>query len=316
MMNDKTHLMMKIAKLYYESGLTQDTISRQLRISRPTISRLMQDAIDQGIVKITITQDTEGYTDLERKLSEIYDLHEVIVADVKTEQDASSVTKDLGITAANYFNRIVRDGDSIGLTWGSTLSGMVDNIQSSQMKNVTVIQMVGGLGEPDANSHATDLVRRVSSILGATVRLMPAPGIVKNIEVAKILRSDPYIASAIVAASKVDVAFIGIGALTRNALLVRNESIITWKEIEDLISKGAVGELGLHFYDKDGNFIHSNLEDRIIGVSLDEIKALERVVAIAGGTEKYEAIRGAIHGHLVNTLITDIYTANKLLENA
>lgn len=316
MMNDKTHLMMKIAKLYYESGLTQDTISRQLRISRPTISRLMQEAIDQGIVKITIAQDTEGYTDLERKLSEICDLQEVIVADTKSATDVSSVAKDLGIAAANYFSRIVRDGDSIGLTWGSTLSGMVDNIQSSQMKNVTVIQMVGGLGEPDANSHATDLVRRVSSILGATVRLMPAPGIVKNIEVAKLLCSDPYIASAIVAASKVDVAFIGIGALTRNSLLVKNESIITWKEVEDLISKGAIGELGLHFYDKDGNFIQSDLEDRIIGVGLDEIKALERVVAIAGGKDKYEAIRGAIHGHLINTLITDVYTANKLLENA
>ena len=315
-MNDRTKLMIKVAKLYYESGLTQETISRKLRISRPTISRLMQDAIDQGIVKITITQNAGGYFDLERQLSDAYGLQEVVIAEDALDEDRSSVSTNLGRAAAEYFNRIVRDGDAIGLTWGTTLSAMVDRIQPAQLKNVMVVQMVGGLGEADANSHATDLVRRVSLALGATVRLMPAPGIVREASIAKILRSDPYISAAIEAAAKVDLAFMGIGSLSKNALLVQNERIITWKEIESLIAQGAVGELGLHFYDRDGNFIHSDLEDRIIGVGVEDFKALEQKVAIAGGAEKFDAILGAVRGKLVNTLITDVSTGNKLLEKA
>ncbi|MHB8136589.1 MAG: sugar-binding domain-containing protein, partial [Anaerolineaceae bacterium] len=186
-MNERTHLMIKVAKLYYESGLTQEAISRQLRISRPTISRLMQDAIDQGIVKITITQDSERFAEVEKQLCDIYGLLEVIVTDISDPDSNSEVSKDLGVTAAYYFSRMVKDGDVIGLTWGTTLSAMVDNLKSTRIRNVVVVQLVGGLGEPSSNTHATDLVRRISLTLGATVRLMPAPGIVSSVDLARLL---------------------------------------------------------------------------------------------------------------------------------
>jgi DNA-binding transcriptional regulator LsrR (DeoR family) len=315
-MNERTHLMIKVAKLYYESGLTQEAISRQLRISRPTISRLMQDAIDQGIVKITITQDSENFAEIEKQLCDTYGLIEVIITDVSNPDSNSEVSKELGITAAYYFSRMVKDGDGIGLTWGTTLSAMVDNLKSTKIRNVEVVQLVGGLGEPNSNTHATDLVRRISLTLGATVRLMPAPGIVSSVDLARLLRSDRYIASAIEDVSKVDIVFAGIGGLTKNALLVRDETIITWSEVRALIDRGAVGEIGLHFYDIQGNLVDSELEERIIGIGLEELKTINRIVAIAGGTEKLDAILGAVRGKFINTLITDIYTAKKLLDVA
>jgi DNA-binding transcriptional regulator LsrR (DeoR family) len=313
-MNERTHLMIKVAKLHYESGLTQDAISRQLRISRPTISRLMQDAIDQGIVKITITQDSENFAEIEKQLCDIYDLIEVIITDVSDPDSRSEVSKDLGVTAAYYFSRMVKDGDVIGLTWGTTLSAMVDNLKSTKIRNVMVVQLVGGLGEPNSNTHATDLVHRVSLSLGATVKLMPAPGIVSSVALARLLRSDRYIASAIEEVSKVDIVFAGIGGLTKTALLVRDETIITWSEVMALKDRGAVGEIGLHFYDIQGNLINSDLEERIIGIKLEDMKSKKRTVAIAGGTEKFDAILGAARGRLFNTLITDIYTARRLLD--
>lgn len=315
-MNERTHLMIKVAKLYYESGLTQEAISRQLRISRPTISRLMQDAINQGIVKITITQDSEKFAEIEKQLCDIYGLLEVIITDVSDPNSNSEVSKELGLTAAYYFSRMVKDGDAIGLTWGTTLSAMIDNLKSTKIRNVIVVQLVGGLGEPDSNTHATDLVRRISLTLGATVRLMPAPGIVSSTELARLLRSDRYIASAIENVSKVDIVFAGIGGLTKNALLVRDETIITWNEVKALMDRGAVGEIGLHFYDIQGNLVDSDLEERVIGIRLDELKTIDRIVAIAGGTEKVDAIIGAVRGKFINTLITDVLTAKRLLDAA
>ncbi len=116
-MNDKQRLMIKIAKLYYESGLTQDEISKKMRLSRPRVSRLMQEALEKGIVKISIMQEPGGYTEIERQLETKFNLLEVIVADISEPETTESTSRELGIVAADYFSRIVLDGDIIGFTW-------------------------------------------------------------------------------------------------------------------------------------------------------------------------------------------------------
>jgi DNA-binding transcriptional regulator LsrR (DeoR family) len=313
-MNERIRLMIKISKLYYESNLTQAVISRKLRLSRPTISRLLRDALETGIVKISIAQEPGSYPEIEREIENRFGLLEVVVTDVGDPESHNVVSQGLGIAAANYFSRVVQDGDIIGLTWGSTLAAMVDNLQPEKKNNVEVIQMVGGLGEPSAETHATDLVRRVSAALGATLRLLPAPGIMSTVETARLLRSEPYISQALDAVKKVDIAFAGIGAATRNSLLIRSQTIITWDEVNSFKAMGAVGEIGLHFFDQFGNLIHNDLDERIIGISLATLSSFRRVVGIAGGSEKFKAILGALRGHYINILITDLQTAKGLLD--
>jgi DNA-binding transcriptional regulator LsrR (DeoR family) len=313
-MNDKLHLMIKVAKLYYEGGLTQVEIARKLRLSRPTVSRMMQESLALGIVKISIAPEAGSFADIEREIEARYGLLEVLVTDVGAPSSPEIVAKELGALAAIYFNRLVQDGDIIGFTWGTTLAALVDNLQSQKKNNVVVLQMVGGLGEPGTDTHATDLVRRVSQTLGASLGLLPAPGIVNSVSSAKLLKSERYIAHALEAMCKAHIAFAGIGAFTRDSILMRDNSIITWDEIEVLKNMGAVGEIALHFYDINGNRIQSDLDHRLIGIDLDTLRSLNRVVAIAGGDEKFNAILGAVRGHFINTLITDSITAKKLLD--
>jgi DNA-binding transcriptional regulator LsrR (DeoR family) len=176
--------------------------------------------------------------------------------------------------------------------------------------------MIGGLGEPDSETHATDLVRRIAITTGANLRLLPAPGMVSTVEMARLLRSEPYIAQALEMMQKVDIAFAGIGAPTDRSLLMREEKIIKWQEIKRLSAMGAVGEIGLQFYDVNGNLIHSDLDERVIGISLESMRKLNRMVGVAGGSEKFEAILGAVRGSFINTLITDTHTARRLIEAA
>ena len=96
---------------------------------------------------------------------------------------------------------------------------------------------------------------------------------------------------------------------------MRDEYIISWQEMEELIRQGAIGDISLRYYDIQGKLINSSLNDRVIGIDLTELKGINRVVGVAGGEEKVQAILGAIHGGLINTLITDIKTAHRLLEN-
>lgn len=313
-MNDRHRLMIKVARLYYENGLTQESIAQTLRMSRPRVSRLIQEALEQGIVKISIAQEPGSYIELERQLEKRFGLLEALVVDTTTPDSYEAVARDLGPAAADYFKRIVQDGDVVGLTWGLTLASMVENLAPEKKRNCTVVQMVGGLGEPDSETHATGLVSRTAMAIGASLWLMPTPGIVNSVEAATLLRTDRYVAQTLEKARQADVAFVAIGAPTATALLMRGESIISRFEMERLVEAGAVGDIGLHFFDQDGNPIVSELEERVIGVSLEDLKAISRVVGVAGGAEKYHAILGALRGGFINTLITDVEIARRLLE--
>ena len=214
-MDDRTRLMINVSKLYYEEGLTQKEISEKLRISRPTISRLMKDAIKQGIVKIMISNLSDSFTDLEEQLSKAYELEEIVITEVSDVDSPEVVAKELGATAAYYFNRVVRDGDIVGVTWGNTLSSMVNNLKATKAMKITIVQLMGGLGDPNVSLHGTDIVRRISLLYESNVHLMPAPGIVNSVEVAKLLKSDKHISAALGAVAKADIIFAGIGSLSK-----------------------------------------------------------------------------------------------------
>ncbi len=313
-MDENQRIALKVAQLYYENELTQDEISRKLRLSRPKVSRLLQEARDAGFVKITVAPFPGSHTHLERQLEERYGLMDALVVEISQPDSYPQTARELGSAAADYLSRIVSEGDTIGLTWGLTLASMVDNLKPQKMKNITVTQLVGGLGEPDAETHATDIARRLAMMLEANLKLIPAPGIVRNPELALLLRHDPYVAQVLEQISQVNLAFVGIGALNRNSLLMDAERIITWEEIQPLIDIGAVGDIGLHFYDVNGKILSSEQETRLIGANYENYRQMERVVGVAGGREKYLSILGGVRSSVINSLITDSETAQKLLD--
>jgi DNA-binding transcriptional regulator LsrR (DeoR family) len=315
-MNEHLRVALKAAQLYYENDLTQDEIAQKLRLSRPKVSRMLQEARDAGLVKITVAALPGSRTDLERQLERRYNLLDVLVVEVSQSDSYVQTARELGVAAAGYFRRILQDGDTIGLTWGLTLASMVDNLTPEKKRQVRVTQLVGGLGEPDSEAHATDLVRRLAMMLEANLQLIPAPGIVKTVELAQLLRSEPYVAQVLEQISQVNLAFVGIGALNHESLLMRNERIVTWNEIQPIMDRGAVGDIGLHFYDVNGNVLHSEIEQRLIGASTEHYRQIDRVVGVAGGKDKFHSILGVVRGRLINTLITDVDTAQRLMAEA
>ncbi len=309
-----SQLLVKVSKLYYEEGMTQAAIARRLRISRPKVSRLLSEAREKGVVQITVNSQAGGFEDLERQLEAATGLTDSVVIDVRDPDDPTGVSMALGRVAAQYFDRVVQDEDIIGFSWGNTLSVMADSIQPLKLKNIQIVQMVGGLGDPLADTHAADIARRVAQKLDAKLAVMPAPGIVDEQNMCQALKQDRHICYAIELGAKVNVAFVGVGSFRKDALLMRNEEIVTWEEVNPLVARGAVGDLGLHFFDRDGSPMNSDIDKRIIGVDLAVYRRLDRVVAVAGGSQKFDAILGAVRGGFAKVLITDAQTARRLIE--
>lgn len=308
-------LLEKVAKLYYEDGMTQETIAQKLRISRPKVSRLLTEARAEGVVQIIVNSLPNGFENLERELEQKAGLLDSVIVRVSDQDDQTLMVQELGSAAAQYFERIVQDGDVVGFTWGNTLSVMADQIPMMKLRQMLIVQMVGGMGDPFSDAHAGDIARRVAQTLNAKLAVMPAPGILDSVEMCEAMRKNKHVSHALSLGADVKVAFVGIGSFRTDALLMRNEDIISWQEVDPLIKRGAVGDIGLRIFDVNGNRILSEIDQRIIGIDLDVIRRLERVVGVAGGTQKYDAILGAVRGKYINSLITDEDTARRLVQD-
>lgn len=306
-------LLSKVSILYYLRGQTQQEIADAMHLSRPKVSRLLHQARALGVVQISITSNG-NFLELETEIETRYGLKEVLIVDGEpVSADDVVLRRKLGTAAAGYLLRTVQEGDVIGVTWGATLQAMVQALQPRAIANVRLVQTLGGLGPPEAEVHAADLSRRFAQLLGGTLTLLPAPGIVATAETRDILLSDPYVRTALNTFSRLTTAYAGIGSLTTNPVFHGKDFIIPPDAYDRLCKAHAAGDIAMRFFDEHGCAVTTPLDDLMIGITLDELRRVPHVVGIAGGREKVQAIRGAVKGKYIDVLITDYPTAKQLI---
>ncbi|REL24623.1 sugar-binding transcriptional regulator [Rhodohalobacter sp. SW132] len=314
-----SRLLSKVSTLYYEQEFTQQQIANRLELSRPKVSRLLKQAKDSGIVQITVSHPEGDHVGMESKLEQLFSLNEAIVVDSVGGNGESSDTllkTLLGGAAANHLSRSLSDGDIIGVTWGTTLQAMVEKVTPTDSKDLHIVQMLGGFGPPEAKAHTMDISRSLSRILNAGLTLLQSPGVVDSPEIREVLLTDRRVKNALSLFSKVNKAYVGIGAISTNRVLKKENNEVSHDIQQEIIHSDAVGDIGLNFFNRNGETVNSGFSDRFIGMTLEQLKQVKTVVGIAGGTEKYDAIRGALAGGYINVLITDRHTALLLIEEA
>ncbi len=309
-------LMARVARFYHERGLSQSEIARRLELSQPAVSRLLKRATAEGIVRVIVTHPSGTHSELEEGLQSRYGLREAIVVETATDEEAR--LRDLGTAAAYHLETTLEPGDVVGLSsWSATLLAMVDSMRVlSRPTGSSVVQIQGGVGRPEAEAHAVHLTQRLAKLVGGEARLLPAPLVVGSSAAREVLFEDPFVRDAMAQLDRVSVALVGIGALEPSQLLASSGNVFAPRELEELRGRGAVGDICLRFFDAHGTPIRSELEERVIGVTLSQLRRVERTIAVAGGPRKYEAIRGALRGRWLNVLVTDRVTAEKLLTEA
>ena len=313
---EELRLLVKVARFYYEEGLNQDAITARLGLSRSKVSRLMAQARETGIVQITVVEPEELFLDVESRLEERFGLQEALVVEAQPGDSQALVSRSVGTASAGYLGRAISSRSTIGMCWGDTLRHMVASLQPQRFPDAQVVQIIGGIGQPDAEVHATELCRSMARTLDCHLTLLPVPGIVADQRTRETLLSDVHVQRAVEAFDDLDIAFVGIGAPTTDSVTMRDGSIITRAELDDLLRKGTMGDIALRYYDVNGECIESEINERIIGMTLEQIKQVPKVVGVSGGPQKVAAIRAALKGQLINVLITDSVTAHKLLEDA
>jgi DNA-binding transcriptional regulator LsrR (DeoR family) len=306
-------LLYKIAKAYYDDELTQQQIAAKMGLSRVKVSRLLRAAREERIVQISITPLQESNTEIERRLEEKYRLKEALVVTC-SGQDTAGIVAELGPVGAACLARCLQGGETVALSWGTAVLSVVNAMSPMDLPSVRVVQFLGGLGELEAQTHGADLARRMAQALGAKPRLIHAPGIVKDGIVRDALVMDPQVADTLELAGRADVALVGIGVFEPGSTLLASGNTLTPEEVHDLKRRGVVGDIALQFFDADGRRVDHPINDRIVGTDIERIKAIPRVIGVAGGMDKIPAIRAALRGNLISVLVTDAQTASRLIE--
>ena len=312
--HENARLMTKVARLYHEQGLSQPNISARLHISQSRVSRLLTKATEVGIVRTTVVNTAGVYAELEDELEKRYSVSEIVIVD--TADSEEQILKSLGSAAAHYLESTLTGGDKIGISsWSATLLSTVEAMRPKVSKVADeVVQVIGGVGESNAQAHAVRLAGRLAEVTGARVSYLPAPGLVSTPDAARALFANQNISSVLNSVEELTLLLVGIGSIDPSKLLKDSGNSLSEKERKELAKLGAVGDVCMRFFDENGKSLKTNLDKRIIGISADQLKNISRRVAVAGGARKHKAIRAALKGGWVNVLITDHKTAKKLAE--
>jgi len=312
---DELRLIARVTLMYHEWEMRQSEIAEQLGLSQATVSRLLKQAKSEGIIRISINLPNGVYTELEEQLIKKFKLRDVIVVD-SLEDNENLIQRDIGAAAAYYLESIIKPNEVIGISsWSGTLLELVDSLQPIQRKQgIKVVQILGGVGNPSAEAHATRLTSRMAQLVKGEAIYLPVAGVLASEAARDILLADEVSQRAIQLFDQVTIALVGIGALDPSPLLAQSGNIFDPEEYDLLRNAKAVGDILERFFDQNGSLVNTGLENRVISMSLEQLSKANRAIGVAGGKRKYKAILGALRGRWINILVTDHFTAKRLAD--
>jgi len=296
----------RAAQLYYVDGLTQAEVAQQLHTTRSNVSRMLQAARDQGIVRVEVVHPLPRQVKLERVLRDAFPrLQEVRVLAADATPEGEDPLGQVGALAARWLESHVRDGLQVTLSWGRSLLATVEAVQADRAYDVHVGQIGGDLQvNPALSGH--ELVRTLAAKLGGSYDYIHAPALCSSRSVSEELRTSPSIALELDRARHADLALVGIGGFGEGFSAQLLESAhLTDGEREDLQRLRPVGDIAARFYDVEGRALGGPLTDRVLGIDLDDLRGIDTVVGVAAGRAKAAGILGALRADLLDVLVCD-----------
>ncbi len=302
-------LRLRAAWMYHVEEMTQSDIADRLGIGRVTVVRLLAEARSNHEVKVWIDGQLAETVELERRLEKAFGLSEAIVVPVGGSHD--DVKNLLGTAGGHYLNETIRDGMAIGVGWGQTLMTLLSSLSTRSLPNTSVVSFLGAITKAkrfNPSEFAWQFARR----LEADCHLLTAPALVDSRETRDILLERCGLGEIFERARHLDLAVLSAGSMAADATPF---SLGYFKQAdrEQLLAKGAVGDVLYHFYNEAGELIDYTHNDRMMSVPIETLRAVPAKVLISGGADKARAVLGAIRFVRPTTLITDEHVAAQIL---
>ncbi|MDC7226798.1 MAG: sugar-binding transcriptional regulator [Spirochaetales bacterium] len=303
--------LVELARRYYIDEISQQEIAREYNLSRPTVSNILKQCREEGIVEIRIRESSAFSRGLSDRLRDRFGIREAVI--VPSNEDSAAVLSRAGAEAAAFASSAIKDGMKVGVAWGTSLFQMVHQMKHLNVVDIEVVQLMGGLGASNPQYDGADLARELSKLLNARYYPLQCPVLVKNIEVKEMLIAENGIRETLQRTSDLDIAFVGLSSNDPDKSALVKAGFLSYDEAEDTLRAGAVGHMCGYSYGAEGNMLALPVNYRIIGIEFDNFLNIPERVGIACGAEKADAIKAALTGGLITTLITDETAALRIL---
>ncbi len=311
---ESTRLISRILLMYYMEDMSQAEIGQALGLSTAKINRLLKQAKNLGYVEININTPFQHLLLLEKELESVTGLANAVVVP-KLGENEEAVIKSVGQAAALFFLEHVKEGDIVCMGGGTTLSAIVDAIQSEKEFDVTVVPASGGI----QGRHDTDvnnLVADMASKLGGKSLALHAPAFTDSSKERDNLLAIRQVWEVLQLAEKAQIAIVGIGAIRPSTASLFQFASLPPEEITAVTgNKAAAGEMLMHILDKNGNPVQSVLNQRIVGLELENLRKIPLTIGVAATQKKVIPITAAIKGGFIKVLVTDEETAKEVLKS-
>lgn len=297
-------LINSVLTLYYVEGLTQTEIGQRLGLSTAKVNRLLVQAREQGYVNITIRTPFQQLFELEDRLKAVFGLKEVIVIPSVAETSSSPLTA-LGAAAADFLLTHLRDGDVLGIGGGSAINALIQAITPTRSYDVEVVPLMGAVqGEitHDVNYLATHLAERLS----AKAYQLHAPAFVDTGEHCETLRSMGPVKEILDIARRASIALVGVGTVDAEVSRFVQFTALSAEDMKHIAEDcGGVGDINAFVYDIEGHACAHEYADRVLGLTLAELKSIPFRIGVAATASKARPLYGALRGGYLHALITD-----------
>lgn len=302
----------RLATLYYVDGCTQDQLSKEFGISRATVGRLLRRAQEEGIVEIRVRPHSLVSADLERQLTERFHIKRALIA--VDHKDADRQRELLAGLVASELERILVDGSIVAVGMGRNVSSVSEHALSATRRECHFVSAIGGSYRGGEAMNADHIARRLAARFGGKSESLYAPALVGDPQLRKALLDNDTVRHTLDKARRADIALIGVGDVSVDSNMAR----MGWfsaQEISDARRAGTVGDMmGYDFIDIHGRPAATPMQDRVIGLSREDLLRIPNVIAVAAESSKVTAILGALRTGAIDTLATTTANAAAVLQ--
>lgn len=301
---ERARVLQLAAQLYYIDRLDQAEVARLVGVSRSQVSRLLQAAREEGIVRITVDAYEPRNLDLEESLRSQLHLRHAIVVRSPDTTSKEQVRRNIGYFAAPVLAALIKPRLGVGLAGGRTLAEVIRHIPvTGDMPGVTVATLMGNIDPSVSPVDAMELSHTLARRCKGTLYVLNAPALAPNAATLDAFLSHEQVQSVYGLFKTLDIAFVGLGTIIDSLFFERG--VLSSADGATLVRQGAVGEICGHYFDRHGNECETGYWDRVLAISLEDLRRVPDVVAVTSGADRAEAVHAAIAGHLINSLVID-----------
>jgi len=312
-MTDQELQIVRVAELYYDDNKTQDEIGALLGITRWKVGRLLNQAREDGIVRIEIVHPRARRLGVERELRERFGLKDAVVIPAAGDGTEKELPGQVAQATADYLAALRPVPRTLGISWGRTLSDVADRLRDGWATAVTVVQINGGVSlNRRAGTAATTAALIAEKASGHAV-LLPSPAILERIETRLAIEADRTVAGVLELATTASAYLYSAGVADESSVLA-DSGYLTPADVAELVRKGAVGDVVGRYIDANGNTVDPALDERTVGLGLDELRSADTAIFVVAGESKHDVARAVVTSGLCTVLVTDEATAQTLLE--